>query len=545
MSSISSRNSRHPLSQASSICGSSSTEKPIYPIMPSQSIICGDFKKTLASYLPLLVLVVGLHAVTHASSSFTDNFSSYTQNTCFPDGTSFGPWTTVFAGFGCVQVESNAGQSWLDESPEVATSSSESHSSLVVGPAFSNPLTFSVSVNTVAQLRQGSAPNPWEVAWVIWHYTANNSFNYFIAKPNGWELGKETPSGQVFLATGSTPAFPIGQWYKIQISETTQNTITVYVNNHQITTFTDTQNPYTSGSIGLYDEDAHVEFKNVAVTTNAYDQTALGDQPVAFWDVSATANTEVDITGNGNTGTYQNGTPSTSSMPNGDPVAVFNGSNQYLTIPSNASFSIPTTGNLTWEAWIQPDVLQFPHSDSTGDYVDFMGKCDQYSPTCEWESRMYNTSTPNENPGRPNRLSAYVFNPSAGLGSGADWQPASSVIQAGQWLHVVAEYTTQSQPPNCPNASTYPGSINIWVNGVEWNQADHAPTGCMSQFSVTPQANNSPLNIGTMALDTWFEGAIGKVAIYNYLLSQTQINNHYQIMTGNQPTGSCGDTCSF
>jgi hypothetical protein len=179
--------------------------------------------------------------------------------------------------------------------------------------------------------------------------------------------------------------------------------------------------------------------------------------------------------------------------------------------------------------------------------VDFMGKCEQYSPTCEWESRMYNTNTPNENPARPNRISAYVFNPTAQLGSGADWQPASGVIQAGQWLHVVGEYTTDPSktPADCTNGSAYPGAINIWVNGVLWDQAVHGQTGCMGQAQVTPKANNSHLNIGTMALDTWFEGAIGKVAIYNYLLTQSQINNHYQAMTGKQPTGSCGNTCQF
>jgi hypothetical protein len=51
-----------------------------------------------------------------------------------------------------------------------------------------------------------------------------------------------------------------------------------------------------------------------------------------------------------------------------------------------------------------------------------------------------------------------------------------------------------------------------------------------------------------MATDTWFEGAIGKVAIYNYLLNQTQITNHYQTMTGQAPTGNCnqtGGTCTF
>ena len=93
---------------------------------------------------------------------------------------------------------------------------------------------------------------------------------------------------------GDSPTFPLGNWYNIRIATTARDTITVYVNKQLLTTFTDTQNPYTSGRIGLYDEDAHVRFTNVAVT---------------------------------------------------------------------------------------------------GEHLDLMGKCEQYSPTCEWESRMYNTNT--------------------------------------------------------------------------------------------------------------------------------------------------------
>ncbi len=236
-------------------------------------------------------LCSGMDAI--ADSAFTDDFSSYTHNTCFSDGTNFGPWTSAFSGFGCVKLLSNGTQNWLDESPQVSTNSSDTHSALVLGPSFSNPLTFSVNVNTTAQLRQNSQPNAWEVGWVIWHYADDDHFYYFIAKPDGWELGKKEPGAQRFLAMGDSPTFPIGNWYNIRIATTAQDTITVYVNNQLMTTFTDTQNPYTSGRIGLYDEDAHVRFTNVAVT---------------------------------------------------------------------------------------------------GDYLDLMGECEQYSPTCEWESRMYNTN---------------------------------------------------------------------------------------------------------------------------------------------------------
>ncbi len=250
--------------------------------------------------------------------------------------------------------------------------------------------------------------------------------------------------------------------------------------------------------------------------------------------------TEADLTGNGNTGTYQGGTPPKVSLPNGDSALDFNGSSQFLTVPSNASFSIPTTGNLTFEGWIRPDVLQFSKDGGNG-YADWMGKCEHYASTCEWEARMYSQSNSD---GFPNRFNGYVFNPSAGFGSSGDWQPATGVVKAMQWVHVVGEYTTHGSA-DCANASQYPGLINIWVNGVKWDFASHDPTGCMSQYKVVPKANGSALNIGTMALDAWFQGGIGKVAIYGTLLTQTQITHHYEVMTGKQPTGSCQDTCSF
>ncbi len=71
-----------------------------------------------------------------------------------------------------------------------------------------------------------------------------------------------------------------------------------------------------------------------------------------------------------------------------------------------------------------------------------------------------------------------------------------------------------------------------------------ARTGCMSQYQVVPEANDSPVNVGTMARDAWFEGAIGKLAIYDRLLTQAQITAHYRSMTGDSPTGSCDDTAA-
>jgi len=275
---------------------------------------------------------------------------------------------------------------------------------------------------------------------------------------------------------------------------------------------------------------------------STYDQTVLCDQPVAYWAMARKAggSTEPDLVGSNN-GTYKGAAPTTTALPNGDPAAHFDGSSGYLTIPSNANLSVPTTHSLTWEGWIYADVLQFTNASSDG-YIDWMGKCQDYGPTCEWEARMYSTTTSES---RPNRMSAYIFNSSAGLGSAADWQPVDNLIKASTWYYVVGEYTTLSAPSDCQNTSMYPGSINIWVNGVEWDHGEHGQTGCMSQYNVVPTANNSPLNIGTMAQDTWFPGAIGKVAVYDKLLTQAEITAHYKAMTAATPSGSCSATCSF
>jgi hypothetical protein len=62
---------------------------------------------------------------------------------------------------------------------------------------------------------------------------------------------------------------------------------------------------------------------------NMYDQITLADQPVGFWDISAMDTNEPDLTGNGNNGTYINGSPGIVSMSNGDIAADFDGSSQY------------------------------------------------------------------------------------------------------------------------------------------------------------------------------------------------------------------------
>ena len=86
-------------------------------------------------------------------------------------------------------------------------------------------------------------------------------------KPNGWEVGKADPAypgAQRFLATGSSKKFLVGTWSSVKVRHVGA-TMTVWADGQQLTEFTDTERPYTSGSVGFYNEDAKTYFDNVRV----------------------------------------------------------------------------------------------------------------------------------------------------------------------------------------------------------------------------------------------------------------------------------------
>jgi 3-keto-disaccharide hydrolase len=216
-------------------------------------------------------VVVALTMAISASvlaSTFVEDFSGMPTGTCVPDGSVIGAWQFVYNGYGCNGFMTSNSNTMLFEQPETSTSPNETHAALVLGPYIKGDFTLQASAATAGQLRLNSAPNPWEVAWVLWHYADNLHFYYFLAKPNGWELGKEDPAypgAQRFLASSTSPSFPVGPWYQIDIAQSGQ-TIQVSVNGALITKFTDRERTYSSGYIGLYSEDAEAYFDNVSLT---------------------------------------------------------------------------------------------------------------------------------------------------------------------------------------------------------------------------------------------------------------------------------------
>jgi len=181
-----------------------------------------------------------------------------------------------------VKIEGSGADRAMVIQPKAATSAGDTHAPLVLGPNIPGDVDFTVRMKTDAQLRKNSAPNPWEVGWVLWDYADDTHFYSLVLKPNGWELGKQDPAykgAQRFLATGSTPAFPIGKWYTVRITRT-GNVLNAYVDGSLLTTFTDTERPYSSGRIALYNEDAITRFDDVIIgnkgVTSAVSVTAAG-----------------------------------------------------------------------------------------------------------------------------------------------------------------------------------------------------------------------------------------------------------------------------
>ena len=130
--------------------------------------------------------------------------------------------------------------------------------------------------------------------------------------------------------------------------------------------------------------------------------------------------------------------------------------------------------------------------------------------------RMY-SKVNTESPVRPNRLSVYAFNLPGGEGSGSYVQDPMTV---GQWIMLV-------EVINTARSTQYPtGYVKIYKNGV-WRE-----TVGLNQFNVVQQHGSAPFRVGAAELDSYFPGAIGKVAVFDYELSASQVAAQYAAMVG-------------
>lgn len=171
----------------------------------------------------------------------------------------YGDWTVRYTGYG--EVTSDGERITLE--PQAAADQDITHGGLVHTVGKCKDADFSVTLNTESQVRQGEA-NTWEVGWVLWNFQSDTHFYAVALKPNGWEISKQDPDydgNQRFLASGDTPTFPIGQDYRVTVTQN-DGSMTVSVDGHELARVTDDQTPYREGTIGLYTEDARVHFSD-------------------------------------------------------------------------------------------------------------------------------------------------------------------------------------------------------------------------------------------------------------------------------------------
>lgn len=183
------------------------------------------------------------------------------------EGDRCGGWLLAFDGYGAASGVPD-GDGWRYRlAPRAVDHGSGTAAALALSEQEFQDVEVSVRMRTREQLRRPQG-NPWEVAWLVWHHTDNQHFYYVALKPNGWEIGKADPAfpgAQQFLASGTTPAFPVGPWYELRVRQVGAE-MDVAVDGEPLARVLDPGDPYTGGSVGLYTEDAAVEFEDVRIT---------------------------------------------------------------------------------------------------------------------------------------------------------------------------------------------------------------------------------------------------------------------------------------
>jgi hypothetical protein len=228
----------------------------------------------------------------------------------------------------------------------------------------------------------------------------------------------------------------------------------------------------------------------------------------------------LDSSKNGHNATYH-GTPTFREkgalQGDANPAVKLNGKRSYVEVASHKDFSQPTSGRgLTIEVWVRPDVLEFD-GETADPYVWWLGKGE--ATRQEWALRFYSRKSKD----RPNRISAYLFNPEGGLGAGAYFQDR---LRAGEWMHVVACFDPG-------DSGTKGAGVHIYKDGVlRLGPPKRGALYDNPRWKINPVAGGAPLRLGTRNLKSFLTGALDEVAIYPRVLSAKEVLENYRVGTG-------------
>lgn len=272
----------------------------------------------------------------------------------------------------------------------------------------------------------------------------------------------------------------------------------------------------TAGSAVLAGLSAH----RAASAPLPYHERVLAKNPVAYWRFEESGGPVArDWTRYRHDGTYQGGVAfgQAGAIHSERDLAIgLNGTNAFVSVPDSTAFSQPTSGRgLTVEAWVRPDVLTFK-GQTADDYVHWLGK--GQAGAYEWGFRFYSKNSP-----RPNRISAYIWNPTSpsgeqNEGAGAYFQDELSVHA---WIHVVACYD--------PGDASTPGAgVSIYKNGVLRGSPATSSGALYSKYNIYPQHGSAPVRLGTRDMGSFLSGGLDEVAIYPRVLSAEEVLDNYR-----------------
>ncbi len=254
---------------------------------------------------------------------------------------------------------------------------------------------------------------------------------------------------------------------------------------------------------------------------SAYEQTVLESKPAAYWLLGESkGQTAEDAAGHGLKGRYV-GHPDL-----GQKGAIVSDANRaigldgprtksYVEIPDSDDFSVATSGKgLSVEAWLRPDVLDFKgdEADPPQEYLHWLGKGEKGH--YEWGFRFYGRKSD-----RPNRISAYVWNPDGKLGAGAYVEDR---LTAGAWIHLVATYDDPRQPD---------AQVRLYKNGAASSHNESSGT-LYKNYAITPKHGSAPVRLGTRDLQGFLTGGLDEVALYPRVLGAEEIQHHWKVAQG-------------
>ena len=255
---------------------------------------------------------------------------------------------------------------------------------------------------------------------------------------------------------------------------------------------------------------------STAAAASAYGRRVLEKKPCGYWRLGEMAGTTVvaDASGNGLNGSVSGevalGEKGVLDKEK-DAAAKFDGrAGGCIEIPDHPSLSQPTSGQgFTVEAWMRPDDLEFTGGEGSEGYIHWLGKGE--TGRQEWALRFYPKDS-----SRPNRVSAYIFNPGPGLGSGAY---VEEHLKPGRWIHIVATFD--------PGDATSPkAGVSIYKDGKLALGPAKSPGALYKTYGVMPVHGSAPLRIGTRDKKNFFTGAIDEVAIYPRVLTTREITDN-------------------